>query len=460
MLLKHVLTEVLSGIAVAENDHVGSVGPSDSDVVDRTLKDVFKLSNTGLEYVRAELEKLNKRAKRIGTEPITLKIVREFDENVRVRGMDEPVKAHFYEVKVEGKAPIIDGYEFIASVEHTEGGNIINMAPHSSITALPTEYRSTGNTCDYCHTKRDRLSTFVLRDEKTGKLLKVGRSCLKNFLPSKNPKSIVEYAQQLENILRSCVAGEDMDDYDGENSFGGGGGSWSRYYPADRYMQYVCLAYTIDGKFISAKMAKEDPDKTSTADQAWWLLNFRPQTNADHRFQLEVDQKRPAATKLYEELKKWMETKDWDADIEKYQETNPSLAQYFHNLKSLANASSIARKNSSYQASILAIYLREKGEMEKKAVQKPSQFVGEVGKKVQFVGTIKNTKWFDGQFGTTTMISFQDDDGNDYVWWASGTHEYDKGERYNVTATVKKHEVSKYTNRPQTVITRAKMAPA
>ena len=452
MLLKNILNEVL-----AETESQSQSGPSDADVIDRTLKDTFKLSNTGLNYVKAELEKMNKRAKRNGLEPITLKIVREFDENIRVRGMDEPVKAHFYEVSVEGKAPIIDGYEFIAGVEHAEGGNIINMAPKSSIPALPIEYQSTGNTCDHCHTKRDRLSTFVLRDEKSGKLLKVGRSCLKNFLPGKNPKSIVEYAQQLENILRSCVSGENMDDYDESDISSGRGGSWSRYYPADMFMQYVCLAYTIEGRFISAKVAREDPDKQSTSSYAWWLHNFTPRTREEEQVQRDIDQKRPAAEALYRDLKQWLETKDWDAEIEKYQETNPSLAQYFHNLKTLANASSIARKNSSYQASILAIYLREKGEKEKKAVQKPSNFVGEVGKKIQFVGTIKNTKWFDGQFGTTTLVSFQDDDGNDYVWWASGTHEYEKGDRYNVSATVKKHETSKYTSRPQTVITRAKM---
>lgn len=464
MLLKHILNEVL--IEMETGDDVSSA--VEKEVTERTLKDTFTVMNTGLEYVKAELEKLNKKAKRIGTEPLQLKIIREFDKDVPARGMQKTYKRHYFEIKVEGKSPVIDGYEFVASVEHAEGGNIINMAPNSSVPALPAEYRTTGNTCDFCHTKRDRLSTFVLREEKTGKLLKVGRSCLKNFLPSKNPKTILDYAQSLENALRACIGGEEMDDYD-EDFVGGGGRGFRRYYPSDVFMRSVCLAYVLEGKFISAKKAKDsamydDRPLQSTKDVAWWLIYEGPNSK-DPEIAREYQQKVAAhggeAEKLFDAVSKWLETKDWDAEIDKNQETNPSLAQYFHNVKTIANSTTIATKNSALHASILAIYLREKGELEKKAQRKPSNYVGKVGDKIEFVGTVKNVKLFDGgAYGPTTLVSFEDADGNEIVWWASGDKPYEKGEVYTVKGTVKKQEISRYTGQPQTTITRAKMVPA
>lgn len=466
MLLKHLLNEVLLEMEDAEDASVAV----EKEVTERTLKDTFTLTNTGLDYVKAELEKLNKKAKRIGTEPIQLKIVREFDKDIEIHDGLEKIKQHYFEVKIDGKSPIIDGYEFIASVEHAEGGNIINMSPNSSIPALPTEYRTSGNTCDYCHTKRDRLSTFVLRETSTGNLMKVGRSCLKNFLPSKDPKSIIDYAQNLENILRACIGGEGMDDYDeNDGGIGGGNGRFHRYYPTDPFMRSVCLAYIIEGKFISSKKAKDssmydDRPLQSTKDFAWWLIydgpNSRdPKTSAEWR--PKVASRLPAATELYDELTKWLETKDWDAEVDKYQESNPSLAQYFHNIKSVANATTVATKNSALQASILAIYLREQGEQEKKAQRKPSNFVGNVGDKISFDGKVMNVKTFDGHYGITTLIVFVDPTGNEFVWWSSGDKgDIEKGTTFKVTGTVKKHEVSRYTNQSQTVITRAKISLA
>ena len=460
ILLKAILFEALN----LENDDadVSLTPPTDSDITSRTLKDDFELTNTGLEYVKAELDKLNKKAKRIGSPPLEIKIVSEFDKDVVVSGVK--TKAHFFKVRVDGKSPIIDGYEFIASIEHAEEGNIVNMCPTSSIPRLPSEYLTTKNTCDFCHTKRDRLNTFILRKTDGGQLMKVGRSCLKNFLPGKNPAGILAYGESLSNALRAMVAGENMEDYDS-----GGGSGWGRYYPAETYLRHVCLAYLIEGKFISSKKAKdaamEGDNIQSTAQFAWFLMETvrKLQNPNDQRtWEAKINSKQAAADKLYTDLEKWIETKDWDVEIDKNQETNPSLAQYFHNLKVIAKSSTISRKNSNLHASILGNYLREVGEAEKKAkaaTKTPSKFMGQIGEKVEFIGTVVNTKQFDGTYGVTTLIAFEDAEGNEYVWWASGAHDIEKGSKFVVKATVKKHEISRYNNQQQTTITRAKLTP-
>ena len=221
IFLKHILTNL-----IRENEESDiSASTTNSDITNRTLKDEFDLANTGLEYVKIQLEKLNKKARRIGAPPLIMKVLSEFDKNVTIHGVI--TKAHFFKVKVEGESPIIDGYEFIASIEHAEEGNIVNMCPSSSVKSLPSEYLTTKNTCDFCHTKRDRLNTFILRKTDGGQLMKVGRSCLKNFLPGKNPAGILAYGEMLSNALRELVAGESMEDYGDE----GGGGRLDRQKP-------------------------------------------------------------------------------------------------------------------------------------------------------------------------------------------------------------------------------------
>ena len=130
----------------------------------------------------------------------------------------------------------------------------------------------------------------------------------------------------------------------------------------------------------------------------------------------------------------------------------------------MSKSSTISRKNSNLHASILGCYLREVGEAEKKAnaaSATQSKFVGEVGGKIEFIGTVTKTKDMPGFHpGTTaTLIMFKDADGNDYIWWASGRIEIEVGEKYAVKAKVKSHTISKYTNRPETAIFYTKLTP-
>lgn len=465
ILLKTILFEALN----LENDIPdASSSQSGGDITSRTLHDTFDLANTGLEYVKRQIEKLNKKAKRIGAPPLEIKVISEFDKDVLIRWVK--TRAHFFKVRVEGKSPVIDGYEFIASIEHAEEGNIVNISPSSTVRAVPPEYLTTKNTCDYCHTKRDRLHTFILKKTGSDTLMKVGRSCLKNFLPGKDPSSILAYGEMLSNALRELVAGEELKDYDGDGD-GGGGRGWSRYYPAEKYLWNVCLAYSINGKFVGAKAARDaaengDDSVESTAKMAWFLMESVPALPESNRLKWEetINNRTPRADKLYSDLEKWMSAKDWDVEIDKHEAADDGFASYYHNLKVLAKSTTISRKNSNLHASILGNYLREIAYAEKKsqAANAPQgKFMGQVGGKIEFIGTVTKTKDVPGfQPGTTaTMIMFKDDDGNDYIWWASGRIGIEVGEKYVVKAKVKSHTISKYTNRPETAIFYTKLTP-
>lgn len=466
MLLQHIATSIL-----AENDD-SEENISDAAVTEKTLNDEFEVTDAGLNYIKAQLEKIDKKAKRIGVDPLVLKIVSQRNEKVK----DEKLKIErirtVYTVKIEGKPPIIDGYEFIASIEHSSAGNIINISPVSSVKSLPADFRTQTPVCDFCHTKRDRLNTFVLKKKETGSYITVGSSCLKNFLPGKDPRAILEYAKWLSFILRGLVGAEDMEDDEGGYG-GGGGGTSSKYYDSDTYLYYVCLAYMIDGRFTSGKAARAAADAgdygvTTTASFARTLMNlgWEPDTKYKKELQDKINRYETQAKALFEEVQKWKETKDWDAEIEK----NPEMADYFHNMKVLTNSPTIQYKNQGYHASLLASYLREKAWKEKQDVQKKQNatksYVGTIGQKITFNGTLKTYREFSREkmhyndTGIGYLLIFNDDAGNDILYFPSNPSvgPDDEGKKFTVVGTVKKQQPSKF-GVPQTIITRAKMMP-
>jgi hypothetical protein len=84
-----------------------------------------------------------------------------------------------------------------------------------------------------------------------------------------------------------------------------------------------------------------------------------------------------------------------------------------------------------------------------------SKHLGEIGKRQVFenltvIGSIER----EGDYGITTILKFEDSDGNVLTWFASGSQSYNKGDVVTLKATVKDH--SEYQGVKQTIITRAK----
>jgi hypothetical protein len=381
-------------------------------------------------------------------------VVKEYTVKRENEVIKQSVVFKMRDVKIEGTPPIIDGYEFIASIEHFDAGNIINISPAASVKELPVEYRTSNTDCDYCHTKRDRLNTFVLRKTDTGEFKKVGRSCLKNFLPSKNPQTILEYAAMLSKILGALVGGEEMEERDRDR----GGGSWGNYYDADSYFVDVCAAYILNGnRFTSGRVAKENPGLTSTANFAMSLMNMRWDTKFAKEYGPKLDAALPKAKELATKVDERKETKDWDAEMEK----KPDMATYFHNLKVLSNSSVIQYKNAGYHASLLAVYLREMEWKERQATDqakaKTKNYIGKVGDKIAFTGLLKKYKAWETQWGWTHMYMFlETGTENEVIYFSSRDLYLEEGKTYKVKGTVKAQSPSKYTGAPQTIITRGK----
>lgn len=427
--------------------------------VEDISKDDIVLSEMGLDVFKTRLNDINKKATRWGLPEVKFEIIREENKEIP-NEIDPSIKQYkkIFTIKVIGKSPQIEGYEFIAKIEHTDSGNLINIAPDSSIKDLPVEYRSADSKCDICKSKRERFNTFIIRDVKNNTLLTVGSTCLKRFLPIDSVNKLINYAEMLER-LRNIGDGIESEEGDGEKGFGG----QRNYFGMYNLIFSLALAYLVKGKYISAKKSKEIADTTgdyveSTADLAKYIMFYRqPPGEPRPKEIVRADELKSEADTLTKEVMSWMKTHDFKADAER----KPEMANYFNNLDVLSKSSVVKLKNIGYLGGLLVSYIIEKELIKKKEAQaskKPSEFVGKVGEKISFVGTLLFQRTFDTQYGVTTLYSFEDTEGNRFTWFSSNDLGItDKTQYKIVKATVKAHQVSKYGGHNETVVTRVKL---
>jgi hypothetical protein len=131
----------------------------------------------------------------------------------------------YFEVTISGPAPVLDGWEFVAALEHLTDDkgqplNVIRCRP-SFEGNLPTVYCNAPCKCDHCKTNRNRKASCVVRNVTTGEWKQVGLSCVKDFCGGNDPRQV---ACLLEWDLEAKYSEEDLD---GEGGYGHSEMRWS-----------------------------------------------------------------------------------------------------------------------------------------------------------------------------------------------------------------------------------------
>lgn len=127
-----------------------------------------------------------------------------------------------------------------------------------------------------------------------------------------------------------------------------------------------------------------------------------------------------------------------------------------------------AERKRQEEISRLAQEEEERKELERKA---KSQYIGQIGDKIDTVATFIKTAWFDvpsfGGFGTETMYIHTFRIGDDTVVWKTSTNtlgkfdendewiRFEEGKQVHLKGTIKAH--SEYKDEKQTILTRCKV---
>lgn len=352
------------------------------------------------------------------------------------------VKCKFIIVEAEGTA-VINGWEFVASVEHTEAGNIFSKA--LTDVEIPEQYRNSNPICEHCNSNRMRKDTFIIRNAETGEFKQVGKSCLKDFTNGMSASTAVWFAS-LKDIFKEAE--------EAPVSCGYG----KRYYSTREILQYT--AETIR-HFGYTKTDNGD----STRDR---MERFMMVTNGQTRW---MDDK------VIEETKNLMTKVGFNPDSKEATEmvdnalnwilNQETSNDYMHNLKVACSLDDTHWGRFGLLVSLFPTFNREleyqamKAEQERKSKQeRKSEHQGQVGSKLTIeVESVKCvTSWdscFDGYHTTTTYIwKIVDLQGNVYTWKSSKWMDEENPPKV-IKGTVKEHKVFREVK--QTELTRCRI---
>jgi hypothetical protein len=406
----------------------------------------YSIAEPNIEGLKALVDKLAKRAKRLKVEPIQM-IISPAPERVETLWWDmtdphaAPLKeypAHdpynfreevrrWFTVTIIGHAPRLAGWTFAATLATVEGSTLVMAVPGISI---PVEYWTAPIQCEHCRSARQRKDTYLLmRDSGTTLEWKqVGSNCLKDFLGHRDPHAAASMAElwtSLSSYVGAC--GEERD-------------LWGRSAePKSSLLSFLAQTCAVvrDAGWLSRSTAREragmgwENSDLPTADIVWSMLHdpefSRQPRNRGKYLVSEVE-----VTKAREMLA-WAEDNILALPIE-------TLSDYMRNLAVVLRSEAVTNRTGGIAASLWAAHRRAVEVQQERELAKtnPSQWQGEVGKRGDWVLKVRSSRVMAGEF-TSTLIQLVDASGNRFSWFASGAREMVEGEWLNVRGTVKGH---------------------
>ena len=394
------------------------------------------IHEANIERLEKKLLTTGNKCKKYGCEFSYRRVGEEFRE-IKV----DDVK-HVYRyilVEAEGQA-IISGWRFIASLEHTQEGNIIKAADKDI--EVPEKYYNSDPICEHCNTSKNRKGTYVVRNEESGEFKQVGKSCLKDYTNGMDAEAIAAYISQFDELIKA------------EEILGGGFQGF--YYDTDEILRY--MAETI--KHFGYVKSGYGNYGTSSRSTDYYAMNhgggyfLGAKRAAELRGEMDsvgFNADSPKTVELAGNARKWISEQD-------------DAGNYIHNLKVVSALDYVKPSNFNLLASLFPAYdreieyqavkaERERERAEEEAKAKKSVHVGQVGDKlVVTVRDLRCVTSFEGFHGTTYLYKIVGEDNNVYIWMTGNILEDDALE---LKGTVKKH--SEFRGVAQTVLTRCKV---
>lgn len=401
----------------------------------------YAIFEENMERLEKKLTRISNKCSRFGCSFIFNIVGEEFRDVKNEQGQTETLR--FVIVEAEGVAKMND-WRFVASVEHTEKGNILNRADFT--VEVPERYYSSKSVCEHCNTNRVRKDTFIVMNEVTGEFKQVGKSCLADFTGGLSAEAIARYYSYFDELIE----GEAV-------SFGGG---YARYYKTEELLPYYAETirkYGFVKKFDDEGCLNSNPTAFRGFD-FYALLELNHSFNKDTRRQLltEIDRvsfdaASPEAASDVKLALEWLKEQD-------------ASNNYIHNLKTVCDMECVTHKHLGILASLFATWKRSTAKAEerkaweaKKAEQKKlSRHVGDVGQRFTFkVNSFEVMTSWQTDFGITYLYKMTDEAGNVLIWKSSKWIE-EPDAVTTVTGTVKAH--SEFNMIQQTEITRCRVA--
>ena len=387
------------------------------DYVQEPWVPTYSFPSARLGAARDLIDKANRRLDKYG-------IAEQFTFDTGLRVVDRPDGRHDEIATITLNRPVISlgGWQFAGSHDFTPDGRVVHhwASPEAASAVLD-------NHCDFCGLNRSRGKVFTVTDA-AGETKQVGSNCLEAFLGVK-PQGLWALDSEINlDALEDAAV-------DGPTAHGG-----SEVFPAEDLI-VASLAASDDGRaYVSKGQASREDPSTGDAVRGAWVELLATGDN-------------PGRRALAREILTWVAAQDADQE-----------GDYIGNLKAVLAGEDrwVAAKHVAIAASSVSAYrnAQEREERDRAAAERRanrvSGFIGEKGEKIDGLeATVTGTRSWEGEWGTTTLVSLRSADGHTVKWFASGGKEYEAGTKVTVKATIKGHD--NYDGDDQTIITRAKL---
>lgn len=394
---------------------------------DETIAGVL-LTVRGYERIERQIRRLSKRA---GV-PVLVHDERSMHPAFTELGPQGKRIEDLYEelVRVElGEFPRQNGHRLVATIEHTEVGNLVCAVPGSDV-VLPRSMRDAAPTCDHCSAKRTRRETYVVQTPE-GDLVRVGKNCLADFLCG----SAAELRAMAEFVRLMTSAADDDEQYMGGKCEGWGLST----------ARYVACAVACVERYGFHK-SREDG---STAAEAQCLA-FPPGFGASDQVRQDWQEAQPTVDH-YETARQAIA---WAAA----QTTTEN--DYLYNLSVAARLRSVGKRGYGLLASLPTAYAKAMGESASQAKFSDAHW-GTVGERASAEVVFCRVNHFETDYGVKWVCTFRVlETGERLVWKttsASAPGMRSLHHTMKITARVQDH--SHYRGNAQTVVSRVKWEP-
>jgi len=312
----------------------------------------YEIYEANFKTLTEKLTRLNAKLLRIGAKPVTFTITGHVDHP---SATDATKLVRYINLEVTGDTPTCNGWEFVATIVHTEEGNITRSKPGYTV---PAEYRDAPAYCSHCKTNRMRNDTYIVQHTRDGRVMQVGSSCLEDFLGT-SPHQMTKASEHLFNAFDVCSAATRIEWLKGSANV-------RHIYriDLDTFLGHVAAVVLKDGRYITRKMVSAAGHGNSTSDKAQMAMNGvlgQP---------YEIT---PEATALAYEARQWVlrkyspvlaDPEDMTADairdmvITSFKSANRTLGDFEHNLLACARAEAIEPRLCGIAAYIIEAYRR------------------------------------------------------------------------------------------------------
>lgn len=398
----------------------------------------YAIHESNINKLEDKLTTIRNRCDKLGCEFYYERVGEEFRDATDSQG--RTCKIRFILVEAYGLA-IINGWRFVAVLDHTDNGNIIRQYDYNL--DVPEKYRNSDLVCEHCNTKRNRKDTYLIYNDNTGEWKQVGKSCLQLFT----------------NGFSADLAAMFMSYFDELEQMNNKLGLWNhtshRYYPVKDILLYgyECV------KHFGYQKADSFYKPTGWRSFAYYELvelgkKFPVEEEQEMRSDIEHHGFNAYSEENIDQVDKMIE---WISSADNENNT------YLHNLKTLISSKYTNVRYVPLVVSLIASYTRHIKDEEAKAQKE--QALSDQADNSQHVGSIKErltvkvksselvASW-DSKFGWQGIYKFIDMDGNVFIWVTSAYVEPGK-EVDTIVGTVKEH--GEYNGVKQTVLTRCKI---